>query len=48
MASSPYLFVSYAQTNRILGEPYQRILVAAIVAALLCIPFIGGDYFLHR
>ncbi len=44
---SPYLLVSYAQTNRLLPEPYQRVVVAAIAAALLCIPVLSGEYFLH-
>src|SRR5215470_15631379 len=44
---SPYLRVSYAETNRVLDEPYQRILVALIVMALLIVPFVGGDYLLH-
>jgi branched-chain amino acid transport system permease protein len=45
--NSPYLHVSYAETNRVLAEPYQRIVVAAIVAAIVCIPFVAGGYFLH-
>src|SRR5215468_6529611 len=44
---SPYLRVSYAETNRVLDEPYQRILVGLIVLALLIVPFVGGDYLLH-
>ena len=44
---SPYLLVSYAQTNRVLPEPYQRVVVAAIGVMLLCIPAVSGDYFLH-
>lgn len=47
MTNSPYLLVSYAQTNRVLPEPYQRIVVGLIVAALICIPIVSGDYFLH-
>ena len=46
-AKSPYLLVSYAQTNRLLPEPYQRIVVAVLALALLCIPAFSGDYFLH-
>jgi len=46
-SQSPYLLVSYAQTNRVLPEPYQRVVVAVIVAALLCLPAFSGDYFLH-
>ena len=44
---SPYLFVSYAETNRVLAEPYQRIVVATIAAAILCMPLVAGGYFLH-
>jgi len=44
---SPYLHVSYAETNRVLAEPYQRALVAALVVAIVCIPFFAGGYFLH-
>lgn len=44
---SPYLHVSYAATNRVLVEPYQRVLVAAIVIAIVCLPFLAGGYFLH-
>jgi branched-chain amino acid transport system permease protein len=47
MASSPYLIVSYAQTNRILPEPYQRVIVAILAVALVCIPLFSGDYFVH-
>jgi branched-chain amino acid transport system permease protein len=44
---SPYLLVSYAETNRVLPNPYQRVMVAVIVAAIVCIPFVAGGYFLH-
>ena len=44
---SPYLHVSYTQTNRVLAEPYQRVLVAALVIAIVCIPLLAGGYFLH-
>jgi branched-chain amino acid transport system permease protein len=46
-AKSPYLLVSYAETNRVLAEPYQRILIGLIVAASVCIPLVAGGYFLH-
>jgi branched-chain amino acid transport system permease protein len=46
-AKSPYLRVSYAETNRVLDEPYQRVIVGIVLAALLGIPFAGGDYLLH-
>jgi len=44
---SPYLLVSYAETNRVLPNPYQRVMVSVIVAAIVCIPFVAGGYFLH-
>jgi branched-chain amino acid transport system permease protein len=48
MASgSPYLRVSYAETNKILPEPYQRVLVALIIMGLFCIPLVSGAYLLH-
>lgn len=47
MFESPYLRVSYAETNRILDEPYQRVLVALTVLALLVFPLFGSDYLLH-
>jgi branched-chain amino acid transport system permease protein len=46
-SQSPYLRVSYAETNRILGEPYQRVVVGLIVLALLCFPIVAGDYLMH-
>ena len=46
-AKSPYLQVSYAETNRLLAEPYQRIVVTTIAAAMFCIPLFSGGYFLH-
>jgi branched-chain amino acid transport system permease protein len=47
ISQSPYLRVSYAETNRILGEPYQRVLVALIMLALVCFPIFAGNYLLH-
>ena len=44
---SPYLLVSYAQTNRILPEPYQRVVVGTVAAVILLLPVVSGDYFLH-
>ncbi len=44
---SPYLLVSYAETNRVLPDPYQRVVVAAIFMAIFCIPSVAGSYFLH-
>jgi branched-chain amino acid transport system permease protein len=46
-SNSPYLLTSYAQTNRLLPEPYQRFVVAVSVVAIICIPVVSGDYFLH-
>jgi branched-chain amino acid transport system permease protein len=48
MASgSPYLFVSYEQANRLVREPYQRVLIGLALVALLLIPFTGNTFFLH-
>ncbi len=47
ISKSPYLRVSYAETNRLFPEPYQRILVVIILLALLCAPIFGGNYLLH-
>lgn len=44
---SPYLFVSYAETNRIFREPYQKYLAALSIAALLAMPAFSGSYMLH-
>src|SRR5215475_7749795 len=44
---SPYLRLSYAETNRVLPETYQRILIAIIAAAFICMPLGAGNYFLH-
>ena len=46
-AKSPYLLVSHAQTNRLLPEPYQRVVIAVLALAPLCIPALSGDYLLH-
>ena len=46
-AGSPYLRVSYAETNRIFPEPYQRVVVTAALVALLAVPFFGSGYLLH-
>lgn len=47
ISKSPYLLLSYAETNRLFHEPYQRILVGIILLALLCAPIFGGNYLLH-
>jgi len=44
---SPYLLVSYAETNRIFREPYQKYLAALSLAGLLAMPAFGGEYMLH-
>jgi branched-chain amino acid transport system permease protein len=44
---SPYLLVSYAETNRVFPDPYQRVVVAVIVVAICCTPLVAGSYFLH-
>jgi branched-chain amino acid transport system permease protein len=46
-SNSPYLRVSYAETNRVLDEPYQRVIVGIIVVALVCAPFLRSEYLLH-
>ena len=46
-AGSPYLRVTYAETNRILPEPYQRVLVAAIAVAALALPAFGNAYVIY-
>src|SRR5882724_5500584 len=44
---TPDLRVSYAETNKIFDQTYQRVLVVAIMAALLACPLFGSDYLLH-
>lgn len=46
-SKSPYLRVSYVETNRVLDEPYQRIIVGIVLLALLCAPLLRSDYLLH-
>jgi branched-chain amino acid transport system permease protein len=46
-AGSPYLRVTYAETNRILPEPYQRVLVAGIAVAALALPVFGNSYVIY-
>jgi branched-chain amino acid transport system permease protein len=46
-SNSPYLRVSYAETNKVLPEPYQRVLVAFVLIGLLCLPLLAGTYLLH-
>jgi branched-chain amino acid transport system permease protein len=46
-AGSPYLRVTYAETNRILPEPYQRVLVACIALAALALPAFGNAYLIY-
>jgi branched-chain amino acid transport system permease protein len=47
IAQTPYLRVSYAETNRILGEPYQRVLMALVLLVLVFCPLLAGNYLLH-
>ena len=44
---SPYLFVSYAETNRIFREPYQKYLAGFCIAVLLVMPAFSSDFMLH-
>jgi len=46
-AGSPYLRVTYAETNRILPEPYQRVLVVAIAVAVLVLPMVSNAYVIY-
>ena len=46
-AGSPYLRVTYAETNRILPEPYQRVLVAGVAVAALALPVFGNAYLIY-
>jgi branched-chain amino acid transport system permease protein len=46
-AGSPYLRVTYAETNRILPEPYQRVLVAGIAVAALALPAFSNAYLIY-
>jgi branched-chain amino acid transport system permease protein len=46
-AGSPYLRLTYAETNRILPEPYQRVLVAGIAVAALALPAFGNAYLIY-
>ena len=46
-AGSPYLMVTYAETNRILPEPYQRVLVAGVAVAALALPVFGNAYLIY-
>jgi branched-chain amino acid transport system permease protein len=47
LSRSPYLRVTYAETNRLLAEPYQRILVGAIVLFVIGLPLVADSYFVH-
>lgn len=44
---SPYLFVSYAETNKIFRERYQKYLVAFSLVGLLVMPAYSSDYLMH-
>lgn len=46
-AGSPYLRISYAETNKICPETYQRVLVAGVVVAALLVPVFGSNYLVH-
>lgn len=46
-AGSPYLFVSYPQAIRLVREPYQRVLVALALAALVLVPLGASPFFLR-
>lgn len=47
VAGSPYLFVSYQQATGLVKEPYQKVLIALAVAALLLIPLESNEFFLR-
>jgi branched-chain amino acid transport system permease protein len=47
LSGSPYLRVTYAETNRILPEPYQRVLVAAIAIVAAVLPAFGNAYVIY-
>lgn len=44
---SPYLRVSYAETNKIFPETYQRVLVLAAMVVALLVPVFGSNYLVH-
>jgi len=46
-AVSPFLQRSHAERNRLLRQPYQRVLVPLIVIALLILPLVGGSYLVY-
>ena len=41
------LRTSYLESNEVLRRPYQKLLIALILAAALMLPFGSSDYFLH-
>jgi branched-chain amino acid transport system permease protein len=46
-AGSPWLFVSYRQVTRLVKEPYQKVLIALVVAALVVVPLGASPFFLR-
>ncbi|MCO5065293.1 MAG: branched-chain amino acid ABC transporter permease [Rhizobiaceae bacterium] len=47
LARSPYLRMTYAETNEIVREPYQKILIAIALVFLLAVPVFSGSYGLY-
>jgi branched-chain amino acid transport system permease protein len=41
------LRTSYLESNEVLRRPYQKLLIALILAAALMLPFASSDYFMH-
>lgn len=44
---SPFLQRSHAERNRLLPEPYQRVLIPLLVVALLALPMLGNSYLIY-
>ncbi|MGV6872079.1 branched-chain amino acid ABC transporter permease [Pseudochelatococcus sp. B33] len=47
LTSSPYLRVTFAETNELVREPYQKVLVAVAMVTLLVLPVPAGPYTVH-
>lgn len=47
LAGSPYLRISYAETNEIAREPYQKVLAVLSIAVLVALPLVAGHYTTH-
>ncbi|WP_292442898.1 branched-chain amino acid ABC transporter permease [Mesorhizobium sp.] len=43
----PYLYVSYGQTNALVREPYQKVLIGLAIVALILVPFFAGPYVIY-